>query len=116
MGVNFTNGLASPEINKGSGEIIYLDNRPLISRNTRQKEDIKIIIDDVINYNQDNKDISNNNDLDLDLGATTTTTTTTTSSKSTTTTTTTTTSTGINTDNHNMKLSMLKQMIFQNIK
>jgi hypothetical protein len=45
MGVNFANGLASPEINKGSGEIIYLDNRPLISRNTRQKEDIKIILE-----------------------------------------------------------------------
>ena len=45
LGVNFANGLASPEINKGSGEIIYLDNRPLISRNTRQKEDIKIILE-----------------------------------------------------------------------
>lgn len=45
LGVNFTNGLASPEINKGSGDIIYLDNRPLISRNSRQKEDIKIILE-----------------------------------------------------------------------
>ena len=45
LGVNFTNGLASPEINKGSGEIIYLDNRPLVSRNPRQKEDIKIILE-----------------------------------------------------------------------
>jgi hypothetical protein len=45
LGVNFVNGIASPEINKGSGEIIYLDNRPLISRNTRQKEDIKIILE-----------------------------------------------------------------------
>ena len=45
LGVNFTNGLASPEINKGSGEIIYLDNRPLITRNSRQKEDIKIILE-----------------------------------------------------------------------
>jgi len=45
LGVNFVNGLANPEINKGSGEIIYLDNRPLISRNTRQKEDIKIILE-----------------------------------------------------------------------
>ena len=45
LGVNFTNGLANPEINKGSGEIIYLDNRPLISRNIRQKEDIKIILE-----------------------------------------------------------------------
>jgi len=45
LGVNFTNGLASPEINKGSGEIIYLDNRPIISRNLRQKEDIKIVLE-----------------------------------------------------------------------
>lgn len=45
LGVSFTNGLASPEINKGSGEIIYLDNRPLISRNSRQKEDVKIILE-----------------------------------------------------------------------
>ena len=45
LGVNFESGLASPEINKGSGEIIYLDNRPLITRNSRQKEDIKIILE-----------------------------------------------------------------------
>ena len=45
LGVNFTNGLASPEINRGSGEIIYLDNRPIINRNSRQKEDIKIILE-----------------------------------------------------------------------
>ena len=45
LGVNFTNGLASPEINKKSGEIIYLDNRPLVTRNPRQKEDIKIILE-----------------------------------------------------------------------
>jgi hypothetical protein len=41
----FTNGLSNPEINKGSGEIIYLDNRPLITRNSRQKEDVKIILE-----------------------------------------------------------------------
>ena len=45
LGVNITNGLASPEINKGSGEIIYLDNRPTITRNSRQKEDVKIILE-----------------------------------------------------------------------
>lgn len=45
LGVNFTSGLASPEINKGSGEIIYFDNRPTISRNSRQKEDIKIVLE-----------------------------------------------------------------------
>lgn len=45
LGVNFTNGMASPEINKGSGEIVYIDNRPIISRNSRQKEDVKIILE-----------------------------------------------------------------------
>jgi hypothetical protein len=45
LGVNFTSGLASPEINKGSGDLIYLDNRPSIARNLRQKEDIKVILE-----------------------------------------------------------------------
>jgi hypothetical protein len=45
LGMQFTNGLGYPDINKSSGEIIYLDNRPLISRNTRQKEDVKIILE-----------------------------------------------------------------------
>jgi len=45
LGVNFTSGLSAPEINKGSGQLIYLDNRPSISRNLRQKEDIKIILE-----------------------------------------------------------------------
>ena len=37
LGVEFTNGLAESEINKQSGEILYLDNRPLVPRNPRQK-------------------------------------------------------------------------------
>ena len=45
LGVNFITGLSNSEINKGSGEIVYLDNRPLIVRNSRQKEDIKIILE-----------------------------------------------------------------------
>tara|TARA_B100000035_G_scaffold233301_1_gene201530 strand:- start:681 stop:1871 length:1191 start_codon:yes stop_codon:yes gene_type:complete len=45
LGVDFTNGIAVPEINKGSGEIIYLDNRSSIARNPRQKEDLKIILE-----------------------------------------------------------------------
>ena len=45
LGVQFTNGLAGPEINKRTGEIIYLDNRPSITRNERQKEDIKIVLE-----------------------------------------------------------------------
>jgi len=45
LGVNFTGGISVPEINKGSGQLIYLDNRPSIARNLRQKEDIKIILE-----------------------------------------------------------------------
>jgi hypothetical protein len=45
LGVEFTNGIASPEINKSSGDVVYLDNRPIISRNPRQKEDVKIILE-----------------------------------------------------------------------
>ena len=45
LGTTFTQGLSDSEINKGSGEIIYLDNRPIINRNPRQKEDIKIILE-----------------------------------------------------------------------
>jgi len=45
LGVQFTNGLADPEINRRSGDIIYLDNRPSITRNLRQKEDIKIVLE-----------------------------------------------------------------------
>jgi hypothetical protein len=45
LGVTFTNGLANPEINKKTGDIIYIDNRPLVERDIRQKEDVKIILE-----------------------------------------------------------------------
>jgi len=45
LGVVFNNGVANPQINKKSGEIIYVDNRPLVTRNIRQKEDVKIILE-----------------------------------------------------------------------
>lgn len=45
LGVIFNAGVATPEINKSSGDLIYIDNRPLVSRNPRQKEDIKIILE-----------------------------------------------------------------------
>ena len=45
LGVNFTGGMAVSEINKGSGDVIYLDNRASIARNARQKEDLKIILE-----------------------------------------------------------------------
>jgi hypothetical protein len=45
LGTRFQAGLSDSEINKGSGQIIYLDNRPEIVRSDRQKEDIKIILE-----------------------------------------------------------------------
>ena len=45
LGVNFTGGMAVPEINKGSGDVIFLDNRASIARNARQKEDLKIVLE-----------------------------------------------------------------------
>jgi hypothetical protein len=45
LGVEFTSGLSKPEINNTSGDIIYIDNRPTVTRSSRQKEDIKIILE-----------------------------------------------------------------------
>jgi hypothetical protein len=45
LGAEFTNGVAVSEINNQSGEILYLDNRPVVPRNPRQKEDVKIILE-----------------------------------------------------------------------
>ena len=45
FGQTFTSGVASPEIKKHSGDIIYLDNRPEVTRATNQREDIKIILE-----------------------------------------------------------------------
>jgi len=45
LGVNFTKGLANPEINKKTGDVIYIDNRKKVERNIRQKEDVKIILE-----------------------------------------------------------------------
>ena len=45
LGVRFENGLANPEINKKTGEIIYIDNRKEVERDLRQKEDVKIILE-----------------------------------------------------------------------
>jgi hypothetical protein len=44
LGQSFTNGLANPEVKKHSGNIIYVDNRPSITRSSNQKEDIKVIL------------------------------------------------------------------------
>ena len=45
LGVDFTNGLATPEINKKTGDVIYIDNRKEVERNIRQKEDVNIILE-----------------------------------------------------------------------
>lgn len=45
MGQSFVNGLANPEINKQSGEVIYIDNRPEVTRSANQREDIKIVLE-----------------------------------------------------------------------
>ena len=44
LGQPFANGLANPEVKKYSGNIIYVDNRPSITRSSNQKEDIKVIL------------------------------------------------------------------------
>ena len=44
LGQSFTKGLANPEIKKYSGNMIYVDHRPSITRSSNQKEDIKIIL------------------------------------------------------------------------
>ena len=44
LGQSFTSGLANPEVKKHSGNIIYVDNRPSITRSSNQKEDIKVIL------------------------------------------------------------------------
>ena len=44
LGQEFTNGIGNPEVKKYSGNIIYVDNRPSITRSSTQKEDIKIIL------------------------------------------------------------------------
>ena len=44
LGQEFFNGLSDPEVKKHTGNIIYVDNRPSITRSSNQKEDIKIIL------------------------------------------------------------------------
>jgi len=44
LGQTFTNGVSQPESKKYSGNIIYVDNRPSVTRSSSQKEDVKIIL------------------------------------------------------------------------
>ncbi len=45
LGVSYTNGIAESEINKKTGDIIYITNRSTVQRDLRQKEDIKIVLE-----------------------------------------------------------------------
>tara|TARA_B100000427_G_scaffold69860_1_gene56219 strand:+ start:16181 stop:17719 length:1539 start_codon:yes stop_codon:yes gene_type:complete len=45
FGQSINNGLSSPEIKKYSGDIIYVDNRPEVTRAANQREDIKIVLE-----------------------------------------------------------------------
>ena len=45
LGTVFSSGISTSEINKNTGDIIYIDNRSLVSRDSRQKEDVKIILE-----------------------------------------------------------------------
>jgi len=45
LGQNFTKGKANPEVEKFSGDIIYIDNRAPISRSESQKEEVKVVVE-----------------------------------------------------------------------
>ena len=45
LGVTFSSGLANPEIENNSGDVIYVENRRLITRAADQIEDIKLVIE-----------------------------------------------------------------------
>ena len=45
LGQEFDSGLSNPEVQKHSGNIIYVDNRPSITRSPSQKEEIKVILE-----------------------------------------------------------------------
>ena len=45
FGQTYNSGLANPEIKKYSGNIVYIDQRPEVTRATNQREDIKIILE-----------------------------------------------------------------------
>ena len=45
LGQTFESGVSNPEVKKYSGDMIYVDNRPSVTRSSNQKEDIKIILE-----------------------------------------------------------------------
>lgn len=44
LGQVFTKGVSNPDVKKYSGDIIYVDNRPAITRSINQREDIKVVL------------------------------------------------------------------------
>ena len=45
FGVNFTDGYATPEVKKNSGNIIYVENRKAVNRSNDQIEDVKLVVE-----------------------------------------------------------------------
>tara|TARA_B100000902_G_scaffold188408_1_gene180314 strand:+ start:2288 stop:3892 length:1605 start_codon:yes stop_codon:yes gene_type:complete len=45
LGVDYINGVSESEINKKTGDVIYITNRSVVQRDLRQKEDIKIVLE-----------------------------------------------------------------------
>ena len=44
LGQTFTSGIGNAEVEKYTGNILYVDNRPSITRSSNQKEDIKVVL------------------------------------------------------------------------
>lgn len=44
LGQTFVRGISNPEVRKYSGNLLYVDNRPSITRSVNQREDIKVIL------------------------------------------------------------------------
>ena len=45
LGQTFELGVSNPEVRKYTGDVIYVDNRPQVTRSVNQKEDIKVILE-----------------------------------------------------------------------
>ena len=45
LGQTFNLGKANPDVERYSGEIIYIDNRAPITRSSSQKEEVKIVVE-----------------------------------------------------------------------
>jgi len=45
LGVEYNKGVSESEINKKTGDVIYITNRSVVQRDLRQKEDIKIVLE-----------------------------------------------------------------------